>query len=163
MNHDEQVAAIYQVAEAIGETVSTDYSGRGMFGKTCYSIDCDNLTECLMEVGKANLPVPSTDNMGKGYVVYWPDIQYKSPAEISAEKPMKTYKVYVEWSMTAVLEVPAHSLEEAIKKAESEEPPYDRLPEDEEYLDGSFEVNKDMTQDDEDNRWWTRKLPFTGE
>lgn len=46
------------------------------------------------------------------------------------------YKIPVSWMQLATMEVEAESLEEAIEKADQME-----LPEDGEYLDGSFEVN----------------------
>lgn len=48
-----------------------DYSGRGMFGRTCWSIYCDDPEDVLAEVG---LKGAKTDSMGRGSVVYWPSV-----------------------------------------------------------------------------------------
>jgi hypothetical protein len=49
----------------------TDYSGRGMFGRTCWSVYCDDPNEVICEAGvKGAL----TDSMGRGSVVYWPKV-----------------------------------------------------------------------------------------
>jgi hypothetical protein len=52
---------------------------------------------------------------------------------------MKTYKIPVEWSMVATLEIQAESLEAAMIEA-------DNLPlsPDGEYIDGSFQINRDV-------------------
>jgi len=48
-----------------------DYSGRGMFGKTCYGIVCDNPGDVIAQVG---LPGARQDSMGKSAIVYWPSV-----------------------------------------------------------------------------------------
>lgn len=62
------------LASKIGGSIRDDYSGRGMFGRTCYGIDCRHLDEALLEVKQVNLPTPNYDNMGKGWIIYWPSI-----------------------------------------------------------------------------------------
>lgn len=62
-----------QVAEVVGGTLRDDYSGRGMFGKQCYGIDCDNWAECVEEAAIAGIRNAKYDQMGKGYIVYWPN------------------------------------------------------------------------------------------
>jgi hypothetical protein len=53
------------------------YSGRGMFGKQCVSVNLDDIGQ-LFRVGQsvAKLEVtissPRIDNMGRGVVAYWP-------------------------------------------------------------------------------------------
>ena len=57
-----------------------DYSGRGMYGATCIGITCNNtltMVQRLMQYAMQcnyplNLPEPCSDNMGLGYIVYWP-------------------------------------------------------------------------------------------
>ena len=51
-------------AEDAGYEVSTDYSGRGMYGTTCPSICVDDVTEFNSESSYA------WDNMGLSYVLY---------------------------------------------------------------------------------------------
>lgn len=55
-----------------------DYSGRGMFGATCWSIYCDDANDVICEVG---LKGTKTDSMGKGSVVYWPNVTGPLPKE----------------------------------------------------------------------------------
>ncbi len=54
---------------------------------------------------------------------------------------MNKYKVSVEWVMVAFIEVEASSMEEAISIVENED---ESLPEGD-YLDDSFQVNKEVT------------------
>ena len=75
MNNDVKIKAIRKVASLIGGTVRNNYSGRGMFGETCYGIDCDDHYECVVQSAMKGLPKPTIDNMGKGYIVYWPKIK----------------------------------------------------------------------------------------
>lgn len=68
---------LVDTAEDIGVEYSTDYSGRGMFGATCFSIEgkTSDLVRFLRalpdEVGD-ELVDPSTDSMGLDIVFYWP-------------------------------------------------------------------------------------------
>lgn len=57
------------------------YSGRGMMGKQCVSTPIDDLGE-LFKLGRemANLDcliAPSFDQLGLGYIVYWPRYRLK--------------------------------------------------------------------------------------
>lgn len=62
-----------------------DYSGRGMFGRECVGVVCDNATQMavsLMEYlsskgGGFSLGNVCEDNMGKGHIVYFPDIVWE--------------------------------------------------------------------------------------
>ena len=65
---------------------------------------------------------------------------------------MKTYKVAVEWTMTKTLMIAADDLDEAMELAQDKD-----LPDDGEYLDESFTVNTELSeeinsQDDDDNK-----------
>lgn len=71
-------------------TIYPDYSGRGMFGKTCIGICCDNpsqmlvdLTEYLAEACdvtgvREKLGAICTDDMGLGSIVYFPKLSKKT-------------------------------------------------------------------------------------
>lgn len=59
---------------------------------------------------------------------------------------MKTYKIPVFWSVMALMEIEAESLEDAILKAEDAS-----LPTDPDYVDGSFEVNHSCLEYINDN------------
>jgi hypothetical protein len=52
---------------------------------------------------------------------------------------MKTYKIPVVWTVTAVMEIEASSLDEAVAKA-NESP----LPDDGLYLEGSLKFNRNL-------------------
>lgn len=75
MTHDEQIAAICEVAEAVGGKVRKDYSGRSMYGQTCYGISCEDAGACLEESGAKGLRGGRTDTMGLRFIVYWPSIK----------------------------------------------------------------------------------------
>ena len=53
----------------------------------------------------------------------------------------KSFRIACDWSVYGIAYVEADSLEEAVRIAIEDAP----LPEDPEYLDDSFTVNKDMT------------------
>lgn len=67
-----------EIATVVGGTISDNYSGRGMFGKKCCGIICDNMNECIEEASSRGIKGARTDNMGKGYIVYWPEINFSS-------------------------------------------------------------------------------------
>jgi hypothetical protein len=58
---------------------------------------------------------------------------------------MKLYKIPVEWTMTGTVEVESESLLEAIDEAYEAS-----LPDDGEYMDGSFVVQEDLIDYDEE-------------
>lgn len=78
MENKEKIKKIRATAKAVGGTVRDDYSGRFMFGKNCYGIDCDNAVTCIEQAAKRGLTGARYDNMGLGYIVYWPNIQGKA-------------------------------------------------------------------------------------
>lgn len=51
------------------------------------------------------------------------------------------YKVFVEWSIATIIEVEAESIDEAIEDVESRP----GVPDNGDYIDGSFSVNHDFT------------------
>lgn len=73
--HDEFIEKLDEVADNVGGDIHSDYSGRFMYGKNCYGIDGEDLTDLLMEIGRLELPKPKTDSMGRGVIVYWPDVE----------------------------------------------------------------------------------------
>ncbi len=64
-----------EIAAEAGGTVVRDYSGRGMFGATCVGIDGDNLAAILEAAGARGLRGAGHDQLGKGWIVYWPHLQ----------------------------------------------------------------------------------------
>lgn len=58
------------------------------------------------------------------------------------KKEKKTFRIACDWEVYGTMVIEADSLEEAVKIAEDNDDP---LPTDDEYIDGSFKVNKEMT------------------
>ena len=56
----------------------------------------------------------------------------------------KYYEIPCAWEVYGTVEVPADSLEEAIKKVEADDFP---LPSNFNYVDGSFEVDRDVVEE----------------
>jgi hypothetical protein len=70
---DEQKFVIRTIADDLGE-LRDDYSGRGMFGKTCYGIVTDNPDGCIEEAAEEGIKGARRDSMGLKHIVYWPHI-----------------------------------------------------------------------------------------
>ena len=68
------------------------------------------------------------------------------PEELTVLPPEREFTIHLTWSMIGEFKVTARSLEEAIDKVESSEPPYDGCPQGE-YVDDSMEVNKQMCEE----------------
>ena len=68
-------AIVIAAGYATNGEVRTDYSGRGMFGRTCYAITADRSGELSAEIARQGLPTPEWDSMGLGVVAYWPGIE----------------------------------------------------------------------------------------
>jgi hypothetical protein len=64
------------LAEMVDGSVYQGYSGRGMYGKTCWGISGDNLAAILEMAGRYGLSGASWDSLGLEYIVYWPRIPY---------------------------------------------------------------------------------------
>ena len=77
MTDSKAIQIIEEVADIVGGSVRDSYSGRGMYGKTCYGIDCPDAQGVIEEAAERGLKGASTDNMGKGYIVYWTKIKGK--------------------------------------------------------------------------------------
>jgi len=56
----------------------------------------------------------------------------------------KYYEIPCSWEVYGTMEVEANSLEEAIKLAERDDSP---MPDDSDYVDGSFEVDRDVAEE----------------
>ena len=75
------------ILESVGYETA-EYSGRGMYGKTCISVHTsESLFEIGYRVGQATEQIfkgslrPSRDQLGKGYVIYWPMMEW--PKEVA--------------------------------------------------------------------------------
>lgn len=80
---DEAIEILQEVADDMGGTVRTDYSGRFMYGAECIGIVCENDTECMELAAEKGLTGSKTDNMGKRYIVYYPSYITKEKEEIT--------------------------------------------------------------------------------
>jgi hypothetical protein len=67
-----------------------EYSGRGMYGKQCVGIDCDNVNETLAYLVESCestsdaahiIRTMKQDSMGLGAIIYWPRIVWSDDAE----------------------------------------------------------------------------------
>jgi len=64
MNRDGFKASFYE-----------DYSGRGMFGRTCIGVVVDDVYEFQDRCFMRNIKIkPKTDDMGKSTIVYFPTL-----------------------------------------------------------------------------------------
>lgn len=68
-----ELQKLTEVAAEVGGRVRT-YSGRGMYGRECLSIYCDNATTCIEAAAHHGIRSSRQDSMGREYVVYWPAI-----------------------------------------------------------------------------------------
>ena len=66
---------IEAVAAKVAGTVRRNYSGRGMYGKTCVGIVCESPVTAVKSAQSRGLSGALTDNMGRDYIVYWPTVQ----------------------------------------------------------------------------------------
>lgn len=53
-----------------------EYSGRGMFGKTCLAAVADRQATVFAKIGEKAIKTARTDSMGLDVVVYWPDVPW---------------------------------------------------------------------------------------
>lgn len=54
-----------------GRKLRTDYSGRAMYGSTCWGVTCSDPEDLIAEVGVKGARM---DGMGHRTIVYWPQI-----------------------------------------------------------------------------------------
>lgn len=71
MDNDDKIDAIEQIAFRVGGDVRYDYSGRGMYGKQCLGIVCDNPQAAIEEAASRELRGAEIDGMGRQSIVYW--------------------------------------------------------------------------------------------
>jgi hypothetical protein len=66
---------IKTIAERNDWRVRLNYSGRGMYGKTCLAVIGESPEDIIATVGIQGAKI---DNMGLDYIVYWPNISNDS-------------------------------------------------------------------------------------
>jgi hypothetical protein len=69
-------------------------------------------------------------------------VPYIKTTRMDKKMGYKTFRIACDWQESGYMYVKASTLEEAIKKAENSDDP---LP-DGDYIDGSFQVNKEMSE-----------------
>lgn len=68
------------------------YSGRGMYGDTCIAVVLSDFSSmwtlalAIADINSGNadlfdLPAPRSDSMGRGTVLYWPNLKWPDGAE----------------------------------------------------------------------------------
>lgn len=67
-------ATVRGIAAEVGGSLRTDYSGRGMFGASCYGIVTDDATNCIEIAAEHGIKGARTDGMGLKTIVYWTHI-----------------------------------------------------------------------------------------
>jgi hypothetical protein len=75
---EEAIEGLYSAASELnGASVDDSYSGRGMYGKTCYGIVSrgDSEEEIIEACARNGLRGARVDSMGKGVIVYYPHIE----------------------------------------------------------------------------------------
>ena len=60
---------------------------------------------------------------------------------------MPVFKVACNWTMYGEFDVEADTIDQAIALVEAGREPYNGVPTDDEYVDGSFEINAEVTKE----------------
>ena len=84
-----QIDDFENLAWDIGGEVYEDYSGRGMFGKTCLGITVENLEKSIFKLGKESADYDfskelanfQTDSLGRSFIIYFPKLQKEVDGE----------------------------------------------------------------------------------
>jgi hypothetical protein len=90
--HTDVACAVYEAAWK-GDFEPFSYSGRDMYGKECIAVEVESVGKALKVAWQILdfVPLPLSpdvsdssefqemriDNLGMGYVVYWPDLEWK--------------------------------------------------------------------------------------
>lgn len=65
------VEILAEIADEIDGTVRTSYSGRGMYGRSCYGIVCDYARDAIEAAAQSGIVGAETDDMGLRQIAYW--------------------------------------------------------------------------------------------
>lgn len=61
------------ICDEIGNAnVHQGYHGRGMYNSTCLAISVDHFIEAIEKAAEKGVTGARIDNLGMGYIVYWP-------------------------------------------------------------------------------------------
>lgn len=72
------------IAGNVAGKVYKGYSGRFMFGRCCYGISCGNATDCIEQASRLDIFGAKIDDLGKGFIVYWPHLEFDPAAQNEA-------------------------------------------------------------------------------
>ena len=90
MDIDNLRNAVAEICLDLGGKLRVDYSGRGMYGATCYGIVTDDPDACVEEAAARGIRGSKRDSMGRQAIVYWPHIAgivtYTEPSRDAAEE-----------------------------------------------------------------------------
>lgn len=78
LTNDDKIEVLQKIAEENNWSFREDYSGRGMRGTACVGITVeyhDEMIACIEEAAIAGVRGAHMDNMGRGYIVYWPSVE----------------------------------------------------------------------------------------
>jgi hypothetical protein len=75
-----EIDQLRDIADAYEARVYEGYSGRGMFGKTCWGISCSrsDANDVIAAAGECGIYGARTDSLGTGTIVYWPSLEWKA-------------------------------------------------------------------------------------
>lgn len=79
------------VIEEVHREPPYNYSGRGMYGKSCLAVNVDIhaqawelafvIGQVALGIGEESCPSPKYDTMGYGLVLYWPGIPFTAGSD----------------------------------------------------------------------------------
>ncbi len=78
MDNATHIQNLRQLAEDRGDSFRSDYSGRGMNGKTCVGITTDQPIEVIEEASEIGVRGACQDSMGRRHIVYWPKLSVET-------------------------------------------------------------------------------------
>lgn len=67
-------------------TLRINYSGRNMYGRSCFGIVADDPAEVIELAAIVGIRGAQTDSMGRSTIVYWPDFKCANAEEYSDEE-----------------------------------------------------------------------------
>lgn len=74
--NEQHIRKLTEVCNAVeGSSIYRGYSGRGMYGKRCIGISTDDKMATIEEAAAQGIRGAKTDNLGRGYIVYWPNLE----------------------------------------------------------------------------------------
>lgn len=85
LSQDDLATLFDQIADTCEGRVYTGYSGRGMFGESCWGVTTNDPNVCIAEARKQGITGERQDSMGRSVIVYWPHIKCTKPTDEEVE------------------------------------------------------------------------------